>query len=920
LAGGGQNGGYGIAVDASGNAYVSGYTAATDFPLVNPIAPPTTGNCHASTNGLPPAPIENIYVTKIAATGSALVYSTFLGGSCDGNGFGVALDSLGNAFITGWTSSADFPTTPGAFQPTYGGGGPFLTVLNPSGSALVYSTYLGGIGSGNALSIALDAAGNAYVTGFTESTNFPTTPGAFQTIYRSLAATGFVAKFAPSPNVGLSPSSANFANQEIGSTSARQTVTLTNTGNLDLSITSIGLTGANSSDFTEANACPISPTTLAPGGTCTIKVAFTPAAAGTRTASVTITDNAPDSAQTISLTGTGTPIPTVSVSPASLTFLPEPIGVQSAVQTVTLSNTSPIGATTFTISSIGTSGDFAQTNNCGNSVAIGASCGINVTFTPTGPNTRTGTLTITDNATTSPQSVALTGTGTGPVVSLSPASLSFGSQLLGTTSGAQSVTVSNTGNMALTLSIVSSGDYAQTNNCGGSVAAGASCSISVTFAPAATGARTGALTLTDNASTSPQTVALSGTGTGPVVGLAPASLSFSNQLLGTASSSQTLAVNNTGNMALTISSIVASGDYAQTNTCGSSVAAGANCTISATFTPTATGPRTGTITVTDNAFDSPQIVNLSGTGIAPAVTPSPSSLTFPAQYVGTSGLPQNVTISNTGTAPLTITNVQASSSFGETSGCTSSLPINVSCTIGVFFDPTASGNITGTLTITDNAPGSPHTVALSGTGQDFNLAPASGSITMASVSRGQAATYTLTLAPGGGFNQTVSLTCAGAPSESSCTVSPGVVTLDPTTATTVVVTVTTTAASMVAPRFGTPPGAPGLMISMARRWKNVPLFIWIFALAITAGIGWGWGTRVRSRALSPIRLGFGLLLLFVVMLGVISAPACGGGGGGGGGGGNPGTPAGTYNLNVTGTFASGTTTLTHNVKLVLTVF
>src|SRR5208283_5933142 len=131
---------------------------------------------------------------------------------------------------------------------------------------------------------------------------------------------------------------------------------------------------------------------------------------------------------------------------------------------------------------------------------------------------------------------------------------------------------------------------------------------------------------------------------------------------------------------------------------------------------------------------------------------------FPAQYVGTSGLPRTVTVTNNGRGPLTISSVTTSiADFGTLSDCTNSVPPGTNCTIGVFFDPTTSGTRTGTLIVTDNASGSPQSVPLTGSGQDFSIA-ASGSST-ATVSPGQTASYTLSLAPAGGFKQTVSLTC-----------------------------------------------------------------------------------------------------------------------------------------------------------------
>jgi len=281
------------------------------------------------------------------------------------------------------------------------------------------------------------------------------------------------------------------------------------------------------------------------------------------------------------------------------------------------------GGASLTISSITVAGanssDFSQTNTCGASVAAGANCTINVTFTPQATGSRSAAVSIADSAAGSPQSVTLTGTGIAPAVSLSAASLSYSSQLVGTASSAQAVTLTNTGSASLTISSITvaganSGDFSQTNTCGTSVATGANCTISVTFTPQATGSRSASVSVADNAAGSPQSVSLTGTGTAPAATLSPLSLTFASQQVGTTSSPQTIALTNSGSATLSISSIAISGDFSQTNTCGRSVAAGANCTISVTFTPTAAGVRTGAISVADNAAGSPQSVSLTGTG------------------------------------------------------------------------------------------------------------------------------------------------------------------------------------------------------------------------------------------------------------------------------------------------------------------
>lgn len=183
-----------ITVDGAGNGYVTGQTVDTGFPTTPNAFQPSNPGSGSYASG---------FVTKLNASGSALVYSTFLGGSTGDGASGIAVDSAGSAYVTGSTDSADFPTTAGAFQPSnssgalgVGGGLAFVTKLNPSGTALVYSTFLGGYSGvgdgGNA--IAVDATGSAYVTGSAGDPDFPTTPGAL----RTTGGQAFVTKLNPS--------------------------------------------------------------------------------------------------------------------------------------------------------------------------------------------------------------------------------------------------------------------------------------------------------------------------------------------------------------------------------------------------------------------------------------------------------------------------------------------------------------------------------------------------------------------------------------------------------------------------------------------------------------------------------------------------------------------------------------------------
>jgi hypothetical protein len=186
----------GIAVDTAGNAYVTGRTQSPDFPTVNPLQPTYGGGD------------SDAFVTKVNPSGSALVYSTFLGGSNEEFGFGIAVDTAGNAYVTGATLSPDFPTV-NPLQPTLGGGfDAFVTKLNPSGTALVYSTFLGGRDLDRGNGIAVDSAGNAYVTGETSSPNFPTV-NPLQPTFGGGFADAFVAKIAEACVLNISDVSAS---------------------------------------------------------------------------------------------------------------------------------------------------------------------------------------------------------------------------------------------------------------------------------------------------------------------------------------------------------------------------------------------------------------------------------------------------------------------------------------------------------------------------------------------------------------------------------------------------------------------------------------------------------------------------------------------------------------------------------------
>jgi hypothetical protein len=862
VGGNGQDVAQGLQLDALNNIYIAGYTSSTNLVTLNPVQSANAG-------------AEDAFLTKINAAGSAIVFSTYLGGRNNDQAYGMAVNALAQAYLTGQTASTNFPTL-NPLQATYGGGSAdvfvaaiatcgftfsqpgliaaagasgnlsitttpecgwtatsnsaWITLTPPdsgAGSGVVaysVSANTGGTRSGTlsiggymvtitqtgvpVLTITKTHAGNFSqgqngaiytVTVSSASTGGATTSAVTVTetvpsglTLASMSGTGWscssntcgrsdvlnagssypaitvtvnVAANASSPQVNqvsvsgggaatanatdstvigsplTSVGSLSFGNQNINTTSSPQSVILTNPGPGALSISSIGMAGANSGDYAQTNNCPISPSTLAANGTCTINVTFTPAAAGARSAALTITDSLAGSPQSVSLSGTGV-IPVVTLSVSSLAFGNQGLNSTSAAQPITLTNTGP-GA--LTITSVGIAGanpsDFAQTGNCPTSpatLAVNGTCTINVTFTPTAAGSRAASVTIADNGVSSPQTATLSGTGVAPTVSFSPPSVS-GYVAVGTSNTAP-ITLTNTGSGPLLIASIAitgtnAADYSQTNNCPlspATLAATLACTINLTFTPSAVGLRTAALSITDNGSGSPQSVNVSSYGETPAVKLSSASLSFGNQGLNTTSTAIPLTLTNSGPGSLSISSIAIAGanpgDFAQTNNCPTSpsiMAVNATCTINVTFTPTALGSRAASVTIADNGTSSPQSPALSGTGITAAsgVVLSPSSLAFGNQALNTASNAQSITLTNNGPGVLNISSIAIaganSGDFSQTNNCPinpSTLALSGTCTINVTFTPAANGNRAASLTITDNGASSPQSAALTGTG------------------------------------------------------------------------------------------------------------------------------------------------------------------------------------------------------------
>jgi hypothetical protein len=398
----------------------------------------------------------------------------------------------------------------------------------------------------------------------------------------------------------------------------------------------------------------------------------------------------------------------VTLAPANLPFGTQFIYTTSAPRTVLLTNNQAVA---LTISNITTSTDFAQTNNCGNVVAAGTNCTISVTFAPSAVIYRKGFLTVTDDASGSPQQTGLNGIGASPV-SLSSNSIQFGNQQIFTASSAQTLTVTNLLSAPLNFSAIqilqSVANFQQSNTCGSSLPGNSTCIITIVFRPQALGSATGALRLTDNtgSGTMYQFISLSGNGAPGPVTLSPTSLSFGSQFLFMSGAPQTVALTNNESVPLNISSIVSSlADFTQDNDCPNTLAAGSSCTITVMFTPNAVGIRRGSVIESDDSATSPQSVAAAGTGISP-VWLSTRSIAFGDQAINTTSSTQTVTVTNLLSVPLNFSSIQilqTLSNFQQTNTCGTSIAGNSSCSINIVFQPQALGDLTGSVRLRDNA-------------------------------------------------------------------------------------------------------------------------------------------------------------------------------------------------------------------------
>jgi hypothetical protein len=783
----GQSTPVGLAVDASGDVYIAAATQNGSLPI--PVgSQPFQGTVKG----------RNVGILKLSNTGTAILAGTYLGGSNIDYFEGLAVDSSGDVYLTGVTTSNDFPVK-NPLQSVLGtsGSNGFAAELNPTMSALVYSTYLGANSTvspnPSGSSLAVDSSGDAYIIG-PASSDFPTTAGE-QSNCPNGACGGFLIE------IGAGGSAVVFST--LLDTSSANGVRVDTAGNVYVA------GGLFDPNYPVVN--PIEPcSTIAPGAgsdfvsefssagalvfsTCLGNLGYGSGSGGQSELSLTL-DNS-GNVYVADSSGPGLPLQNpidANSPPTTGDCLSRPFVMEISPTTHTIVFSSFVG------------GPFSLCGFAGGDLITG------VAVDP-GGNIYLG---------------GRTGLGNVPSFSYVP---------------------------------VFNAIQPYFSNVGCTSSCGYFDGFIMEISPSA----------------------------GAAAALQPAELEFPATVVGSTSAAQTTTIFDLGTNALTVSNIAISGDFAITSSpCSTIAVSGGSCTVQVTFTPTALGTRNGTLTITDSSAGSPHEVVLTGTGVTGNLTPSPSSLTFSSQTVGTTSAAQTVTLTANGLAIQGLS-IQESGDFSETNGCGTSIQAFGTCTLQITFTPTATGSRTGSITISDNAPNSPQTIALTGTATaSIGLAVAAGGSASATVSAGSSATYSLSIG-GQGMSGTASLACTGAPMGATCSV-PATVSVSATNATTFAASVTTTSNGTVVPRF--------------ESFRSTP---WLWAIVLIALLvilqrrhGWRWARACLVCFLFSAAVGLG---------------SCGGGNGNSK---SNGTPTGTYKLNVTAQVGSTSqsTTLTLTVQ------
>lgn len=556
------------------------------------------------------------------------------------------------------------------------------------------------------------------------------------------------------PEAAVTPPSIAFGNQGIaGGATATQQIMIANNGASSLSVLDVSLVGADPTQFAiTTETCTLGP--VSPPGTCTINVAFDPDTIGAKGATVQITTNAAASIQNVSLTGTGVTADATAL-PASLAFGSQDITAgATATQAVTVTST---GASALTVNAptlTGTdSGDFtisSQDCTVSSPITNPGTCTIDVAFDPSTVGSKSATLHITSDASSSPHDIALTGTATGPDASVAPTSIDFGSQDVGSgATGVQSVTLTSNGTSSVTpgtptLVGATPGDFAigiETCSVAGPMSAATTCSVQVTFDPSSTGTISAILRIPSDGTSAPHDVALTGTGTVPDGSVAPATIAFGTRAIAAGpSAATTVTFTSTGGSPVTpaVPTLIGADAASFTlsnNTCvGSPIAAPGTCSVDVAFDPSSTGVKSATLSVTSDAVSAPHSVTLGGTGTDPVANGSGSSIAFGDQDIDAGATAaRTITVQSAGSTPLTVSSVVLgdTTNFSITSqNCTSAAIVAPGfCSIQVVFDPASTGVKSTTLQVVSDAASSPTSFSLTGTGTTTTTPPATGPAT-----------------------------------------------------------------------------------------------------------------------------------------------------------------------------------------------
>jgi|GEM_PF-3119048 len=541
---------------------------------------------------------------------------------------GIVPLSLSSATVTG-PNAADFTATPIGCATVPPGGSCGVSVVFTPGAAAAETATL--VLTGN--------ADNSPVNVPLSGTGVPSAP---------------IVVFNPA----LLPT---FGNVVVGSTSAVQSVTVTNAGTSSLLISTVALAGNNPGDFIVDNTCV--GVSILPGGTCTINIKFKPTVGGNRGATVVVTDNAAGSPHSFPVKGAGV-APLVLALPSSISFGTQTVNVASAPQWVQVYNTGNGPLTIANLSVISTNApDFTiVSSTClGSPIQPGDSCSIGVSFKPGAALARTATLVIDSDGTNGQQRVHLSGMGAnaGAALGVNPTSLTFGDITLGTTSAVQSVTVTNGGTASLIISSVgfaggNAGEFVVLNSTcvGAGILPGNSCTILVGFAPTGSAARVSNLQLLSNSGNGTNLVPVSGSGVRSVLSLSANALDFGTNLVGTTSSAQSVTITNSGTGPLVVQNLTISGlnpgDFSLVSfaSLSNAILPGKTAQISLNFHTDVALPRSAVVTIFANAANSPQSITLQGVGkqffcptitVAPATLPAAGSSVNYAQAITASG-------------------------------------------------------------------------------------------------------------------------------------------------------------------------------------------------------------------------------------------------------------------------------------------